>query len=133
MNPRSLVTSLSLTAAMVLGAVVIVGEEKPVTAPELLQVLEPSKLARLPDAGRGYVVTVRVPDGGSEVRTTLADCARRKPGALCTRLDGGDPGDWNRYPATQLVGVCQMVACSIFSGQNPNADEDTVLLEGATK
>ena len=78
MNPRVLLTSIALAAtAAFTGGIVLLTNEPAVTTQERLRVAEPSKLARLPDGGRGYLIRIRLPDGGAELRTTAPDCARR--------------------------------------------------------
>lgn len=130
------VTSLALGALLVGGSVLEPTEDKPVQTAERTSVLEPSKLAMLPDGGKGYVVPVRVSDGGTELRTTAPDCVRRLPdagAANCLRVleDGKtliDPGDWTRFPADASVGpACRTVACSVVLGESDREDEDAVL------
>ena len=149
MNAKELAASLAISAALVATAVVIIEpkDDKPASAQEKLAAVEPSKLALLPDAGKGYVLSVRVADGGVEKRTTAPDCVRRPVGnKTCFRAesDGGqrNPGELNRFPATDVRGSgCQPVACSVFLGESADEEEDARLseakdagrIEGGTK
>ncbi len=85
-----------------------------------------SKVAFLADGSKIYTTEVSHTDGGVTVIYRAAPPCKRKPkGAKnCARLDGGDPGEMNRYPASELTGAsCEGVACSIWAGEDPDAPE----------
>ena len=51
-------------------------------------------------------------------------CLRRPAGAICNRVDGGNPGNWNRYPAEELTGPgCEAVACTVMAGDDPDPED----------
>lgn len=84
-----------------------------------------SRVAFAKDGTKMWVVEV-VTDGSREVvQTVAAPCARKPKGAkLCTLLDGGDPGELNRYPAAEFTGTeCEGVACAVLFGFDPDAPE----------
>lgn len=99
--------------------------------------VEPSKVAVLPDGSKTWVQRVKVADGGTELRKLLApDCARRPKGAAvtaCQRNVAGktvDQGVLNRIPIGEAVGIgCELVACSVVSGEDPDATEDDRVAE----
>lgn len=96
-------------------------------------VAEPSKLAIAADGSKTWTQLVKVADGGTELRKLLApDCARRPKGAAiatCQRTVNAklvDQGDLNRMPIGEAVGSgCDLVACSIVAGEDPDATEDS--------
>jgi len=128
----AVIAALVLTA----GVIVVVGDEKPLD-PQRDTVLEPSKLARLPDGGKGYVVAVRAADAGADLRITTADCVRRPertPAVACMRQVPGDVprdfGELNRFPLAWAVGLgCEAVACSVYAGEDSLRDEDAALVD----
>jgi hypothetical protein len=130
-NPRWL--AASLFGALALTAVISIdaGSDKTISAQERTSALEASKLSILPDGGKGYSIKVRVADGGSELRITAADCARRPAGnktCFAAELDGGlkTPGDLNRFPIADVRGTgCQLVACSVWQGEDDSSEEDS--------
>lgn len=135
MEPRNAgAVTLGAVALALAGAVLLTGEEKPMAVEERASVVEPSKLARLADGGKGYVVRVAV-DGGTETRTVAPDCVRRPEGravASCLRreADGGsrDFGALNRFPVSEAVGAgCQPCACAVYAGEDAEEDEDARL------
>lgn len=100
-----------------------------------------SLLACLPDAGKACVALYDVGDGGQEYRLLpVCDCARQPADggdckALRQQMDGGlepvDLGPLTRFPADASVGAgCELVACSIIAGQDPDGDECSVLPDG---
>lgn len=112
----------------------------PPPAPDEQQA-QPSLLACLPDAGKACVALYDVGDGGQEYRLLPAcDCARQPAAggdckALRPQVDGTtvavDLGPLTRFPADASVGAgCELVACSIIAGQDPNGDECSVLEDG---
>lgn len=134
MSTRDKVTMAVGAAIAIAGAVIVViGDEKPLD-PQKKKVLEPSKLAKLRDGGIGYMVRVAA-EGGSEWRLTAPDCVRRPVGARptdCQRATfdlGGkpvmvEPGELNRFPAAEAAGAgCQLVACSVYAGEDADAEE----------
>ena len=47
-------------------------------------------------------------------------CVRQPlDGGACTRIDGGDPGAGNVYPAGELTGACEPVECVVIAGDDP--------------
>lgn len=89
--------------------------------------LNPSRLAMLPDGGKGYVAEA-VTSQGIELREVPAGCARRRASDDCTFVDGGVLSVGSRYPAALLTGPdCRPVACAIYAGDDPDADEDATL------
>lgn len=107
--------------------------------------LEPSKLAAFPDGGLAYAVEARVADGGVELRRVPPGCVRRPLAArpdTCLRLlpdEKGVPvptdfGALNRFPASEAVGAgCQPVACSVYAGEDADADEAQRVRDAAEK
>lgn len=135
MSPRTTMAAL-LTGAVVATALVIsIGGEKPLEVGETPVDLE--VLGRYPDGGKGYVVHVRVADGGIEARRTTPKCVRRPKGApviACMRQVPGDIardfGELNRMPAAWAVGAgCEPVACAVSDVADSDKNEDAVLLE----
>lgn len=121
-----------ILAAVALGgviatAVVIVVDEKGSEAGDV--VIEPSKLALLPDGGKGYVERVKQIDGGIALRVKASGgCVRRPVGNKSCLKGGRDPGELNRFPAADVTGTgCEPVACSIVFGENPDLAEDDVV------
>lgn len=115
-------------------------EALPPPAPDEQQAA-PSLLACLPDAGRACVALYGVADGGQEWRQLAAcDCARQPAAggdckALRQQMDGTtvavDLGPLTRFAADASVGTgCELVACSVYAGQDPNGDECSVLEDG---
>lgn len=86
------------------------------------------KVTRAEDGGIAYLRAVRTDDGGAGfVVVDTPGCARRNRGH-CVFLDGGDPGALNRYAAALLTGPgCQPVACSVFLGDDADAEEPEIL------
>lgn len=140
---------LAGAAALAVAAVIVasVDSVRPVTdAVKQLdeareKALEPSKLAAFPDGGLAYAVEARVADGGVELRRVPPGCVRRPTGAKpveCLRLlpdEKGVPtptdfGELNRFPSLEAVGVgCQPVACSVYAGEDADAEESARVLE----
>lgn len=119
-------------AALALGgviatAVIVVIDEKSPEAGDV--VIEPSKLALLPDGGKGYVERVKQIDGGIALRVKASGgCVRRPVGNKSCLKGGRDPGDLNRFPAAEATGSgCEPVACSIVFGEDPDLAEDDVI------
>jgi hypothetical protein len=72
-----------------------------------------------------YAIPVALADGGSDIALVVeAPCKRRLPkNELCFLEDGGLPAELLRYPAQQLSGICDNVACSVFAGEDADAME----------
>lgn len=64
------------------------------------------------------VALVDLPPSESTPDAGGFECARRRPGADCWRLDGGDPGEWNRYASGLLTGDCEPVVCTVLAGED---------------
>lgn len=142
MNPRALLGVLALAALGVGLALVPDTKDTTPTKPAdvLLELKGEEKLARADDGGIAYLRPVRQKDGGSGVIiATVPSCSRRPVGnKTCRSLDGGDPGDLNRWDATVLTGSgCQPVACSLYlerlpdGGDPANEEEAAQLTKGA--
>lgn len=107
---------LGITALVLKGG----GDEKAVVDMQLLD----SKVVW--DGGdKLYAIPVELEDGGRDIAlTAVAPCKRRLPeNGLCFLEDGGLPAELLRYPAQQLSGICDNVACSVFAGEDPDAME----------
>jgi hypothetical protein len=67
--------------------------------------------------------TIAADPGGTLWRTASSRCQRRPLGgtlAGCHRLDGGDQGELNAYPRSELAGAqCEDAACAVFAGESP--------------
>ncbi len=133
MNPRRLVASLAVAAAIGVTSIIIVGDELPPQSGDVF--LGPEKAARLPDGGTTYAREARASDGGRVVRLVSAECVRRlaDAGAAACRQrmsDGGvrDPGMLNRFSADAAVGArCQVVACSVWAGDDADEEESVIV------
>lgn len=134
MNLRTFLAGVALAALAVGTAAVIDTKDVTPTKPADVQaeVKGEEKLARSDDGGIAYLRPVQQKDGGTGVViVTTPSCARKPIGdKTCTRVDGGDPGELNRYDSTQLAGVgCQPVACSVFAGEDADAEESERVTE----
>lgn len=145
MNTRQLAGIAAAITLAAVGAVALKGVDtadvKPITDAlkpldeQREKALEPSKLAVLEDGGLAYAVDARIADGGVELRRVSPGCVRRPVGVRptdCQRATfdlGGkpvvvDPGELNRFPVAEAVGArCQPVACSVYAGEDADADE----------
>lgn len=112
-----------------------IGDALKTLDPQKEVALEPSKLAALPDGGIAYAVEALIADGGVELRKVPPGCVRRPTGVkpsecqrtiadLVGRAMVVDPGELNRFPVAEAVGAgCQPVACSVYAGDDADADE----------
>lgn len=109
-------------------------DTKPLNSQREIQ-LQPEKLARFPDGGKGYVVEVLTDAGSVELRTTTAKCVRApfmNTTCLHREPDGGARfiGEYNRFPASEAAGSgCESVACSVYVGENADENEDSRLVK----
>lgn len=124
-------------AALAVGAVAFIADTKDIPNAKPTDIKKDDvyteKLAALDDGGLAYVRDVELLDGGrgQKIVTGPPGCVRRPkalPAAACLRRfsDGGvvDPGPLNRFPASEAQGAqCQPVACSVFLGEDPDAEE----------
>lgn len=144
------ITALVTLAAAGVGALALNGEpEATETAPPVVKALAKkadiatesrgeSKVAWLEDGTKVYRVPVVMRDGGRDVdeKTAAEAPCKRRPkgvdGSLClhatTDLDGkptqGPAPELNRYPAAEMIGPgCEPVACSVFLGEDADAEE----------
>jgi hypothetical protein len=109
-------------AALVLAAVGVGLLTHP-DAPAPIYALNESKVVWL-DGGKLYSIKRADPDGGVATELRIeAPCRRRLPGSACLFIDGGAPPDFARYLASELIGSCDAVACSVWAGQDPDAPE----------
>lgn len=135
MNPKQLAALAA--AALTVGAVALIADTKDVKNEKPADIKKEDvgteKLAALDDGGLAYVRDVELLDGGrgQKIVTGPPGCVRRpskSPVVTCRRRfsDGGvvDPGPLNRFPASEAQGPqCQPIACSVFLGEDPDAEE----------
>lgn len=135
---RQQVVGLAALAIIAAGGIVALGPGDVADAAGVEGVEHPemSRLALLPDSGKGYTYPVDLADGGTAwLLTDVGPCVRRPADAsvdACMRRgsDGGafDFGPLNRFPRAEAVGDgCQGVACSVTAGEDANASEDDIL------
>lgn len=130
MTAKEIAAAAALAAAvLVVGAVIVRGDEKPIDAKDT--VIEPSKAALDIDGGVAYLQRVKTEDGGIEMRRVAPTHKRRPRGIInCTFPDGGLPGENNRYD--NLIGAgCEAVAGSVSYGENSELPEKDIV--GASK
>lgn len=112
--------------ALVLAVAATVAIVAPDTkAPDARRLLGDSR-AVWRDGGKYYAIDVVWPDGGRSVEyrdAGEAPCRRRLKGAKCLLRDGGLAPELLRYPADQLSGTCEGVACAVLAGQNADGPE----------
>lgn len=130
------IAAIITAAALAIGGAALIFDTKDIEETPQIEVSKEEfvdeKLLALPDGGASYLRSVRLIDGGiGQVIRDTPGCKRRPvaaPKGSC-RLqlpDGGqrDPGDLNRYPASDMVGIgCRPVACSVFAGEDADEDE----------
>lgn len=138
MPPSKLVGLAAVATAIIVGVVTLVDTKVP---PESKgDIIEArayeSKVAFLEDGTKVYRVPVRLRDGGvayDEKAAAEAPCKRApKGGGDCFRTYVGIDGrevtekatELNRYRAASMTGAdCVPVACSIWLGEDAEADE----------
>lgn len=138
MEPSKVVGLAAIATAVVVGVVVTLDVKVP---PEGRgDIVESrayeSKVAFLEDGGKVYRVPVRLRDGGTaydEKTAAEAPCKRApRGGGNCFRTYVDFTGrevtekatELNRYPAASMTGAdCVPVACSIWLGEDAEADE----------
>lgn len=125
MNEKVIAVGAGL-AASIIGITLVVALAPPVAVGAQVVLPMTSKCMWLPDAGRVYVADTIDVDGGLTVTTvSVPGCKRRLPGqTLCLKTDLSVPPDYNRYPASALLGTCDSVACVVMQTLDAGAAND---------
>lgn len=136
----SKIVGISAAVALVLGVgyVVLDGSGEVIPEGDAVEVVSESKAVFLEDGGKAYRTPVRLRDGGQYfVESAEAPCKRRPrgvDGSTCRHVyhrGGLSPADVDeaapelvRYRAAEMLGDgCEGVACSVWAGEDPDAEE----------
>lgn len=114
------------TGAMVLVVAAAVAVVAPRAKPPQERRLLSNSRAVWLDGKKLYAVEVLWPDGGHSVEYLTAEnapCKRRLKGMKCFLPDGGLAPELLRYPADQLSGICEGVACLVPAGIDADGPE----------
>lgn len=136
MEPSKIVGLAAVATAVVVAVVAALPEKTLVRGDIVSESPYESKVAFLEDGTKVYRVPVKLRDGGvgyDEKAAAEAPCKRApKGGGDCFRTYVGIDGrevtekatELNRYPAASMTGAdCVPVACSIWLGEDAEADE----------
>lgn len=130
-DKQKVISAAALAAIAAAGvAALLTGDTAPATLPATAHLGE-SRLAQGPDGGIVYVAPYAQEDGGEGyvvLEQADAPCKRKrtaKRGASCHLVDGGEPGEYNRWPAAWMVGPhCEPVSCAVMAGEDADAEEE---------